>query len=272
MRLVRAELLKIRTTSTWWVFGLVFLALWALTLAVNWFATSVGLDAGGSVEVDPATGDFVMHESDIAANLYTNGQFFGVLVVMLLAAIVVTSEYFQQTATTTFLQTPRRELVVAAKLLAAVLVGLAFWLVSTILNLIFGALILTAYDAGTYFGSGAVWQAVLLNALAYALWAVFGVGAGVLIRSQIGATVTLSVVYVLGYLGSNTFFLLIGDSLGSWFPKLQVLIPPLASQLLVSGASLPGQPPRWLGAVVLILYAVVAGAVGTVITRKRDIT
>ena len=46
---------------------------------------------------------------NVAANLYTSGQFFGVLIVMLLGAILVTNEFFHLTATTTFLVTPRRE-------------------------------------------------------------------------------------------------------------------------------------------------------------------
>lgn len=117
-----------------------------------------------------------------------------------------------------------------------------------------------------------MWEAILLNGLAYALWAILGVGAGVLIRSQLAATITLSLVYVVGFLGSATFFLLIGDRFGKWFPALQVLVPPQASQLLVNGAHLPGNPPRWAGAIVLILYALVTGIAGTLIMKKCDIT
>ena len=40
MNLVRAELLKIRSTSTWWIFGLIALPLWALTLLVNWVSSN----------------------------------------------------------------------------------------------------------------------------------------------------------------------------------------------------------------------------------------
>ena len=51
-----------------------------------------------------------------AANIYTSGQFFGVLFVSLLGILLITNEYYHQTATTTFLTTPHRSRVVAAKL------------------------------------------------------------------------------------------------------------------------------------------------------------
>ncbi|WP_067507993.1 ABC transporter permease [Actinoplanes sp. TFC3] len=272
MKLLRAELLKVRTTSTWWIFGLIALVLWALSLGVNWLvantqADTTGLDADQAEQVRAS-----LEPVNIASNLFTSGQFFGLLIVMLLAAILSTSEFFHQTATTTFLITPRRENVVLAKLGAGVAYGLLIWLLTTVLNLIFAPLILSSLDLGTQLGEGAIWRAIALNGLAYALWAVLGVGAGILIRSQLGATITLSLLYVLGYFGAALFFGLLAPKFGDWFEKLQVIVPSLASQLMVSGTELPGNPPRWVGAVVLIVYAVVAGTVGTLITKKRDIT
>ncbi|MET8150384.1 ABC transporter permease [Actinoplanes sp. NPDC049668] len=276
MNLVKAELFKIRSTSTWWIFGLITLALWALSLLINWAGSNInqGVDpAEQGLTAEQAEQIRVANEAvNIAANLYTSGQFFGVLMVMLLGAIVVTNEFFHLTATTTFLVTPRRELVVLAKLVASALFGVGFWLITTVLNLIFVPLILNQLDVGPQLSEPAVWRAIGLNALAYALWAVLGVGAGVLIRSQIGATVALSTIYVLGWFGTTLIFALLGPRLGDWFDKLQVLVPPIASQLMISGTELPGSPPRWLGAVVLIGYAALAGGIGTWLMKRRDIT
>jgi ABC-type transport system involved in multi-copper enzyme maturation permease subunit len=277
MNLVKAELFKVRSTSTWWIFGLISLALWALSLLANWAGSNFSQDASADPEQAGLSADEAEQVRvanlavNVAANLYTSGQFFGVLIVMLLGAIVVTNEYFHQTATTTFLVTPRREAVVFAKLIGATVLGLGFWLVTTLLNLIFVPFILNSLDVGPQLGEAAVWRAIGLNALAYALWAVLGVGFGVLIRSQIGATVTLATVYVIGSFGASIFFALLAPRFGDWFSKLQVLVPPLASQLMISGTDLPGNPPRWVGAVVLIGYAVLAGGLGTWIMKKRDI-
>lgn len=275
MNLVKAELFKIRSTSTWWVFGLITLPLWGLTLLANWAGSNINAGAEGTEGLSPEQVEQIRVANEavnVASNLYTSGQFLGVLMVMLLSAIVVTNEFFHQTATTTFLVTPRREAVILAKLVASTLFGVGFWLVTTLLNLALVPLILNSLEVGPQLGEPAVWRAIGLNALAYALWAIFGVGAGVLIRSQLGATLTLSIVYVIGYFGAALLFGLLAPRIGEWFQNLQVLVPPLASQLMISGTELPGNPPRWVGAVVMIGYAVLAGGLGTWLTSKRDIS
>jgi ABC-2 type transport system permease protein len=274
MNLVRAELTKVLTTSLWWVFGLIMLPLWAAAVGVNWLTATVaapGPDAGLSQEQMEQI-QASRQAINVATNLYTSGQYLGVLLVLLLGAILVTSEYFHLTATTTFLVTPRRERVIVAKLVVGVLIGLLFWAVTTIGNLIVVPFVLQHLKLGTQLGEPAVWRAIGLNALAYALWAILGVGVGVLIRSQLAATLTLAGVYLIGTSGIGLVFNLLAEHVAQWFNKLQVLIPTVASQLMISGTDLPGNPPRWVGAVVLIGYALVSGVLGTAIMRRRDIS
>ncbi|MEQ4303380.1 ABC transporter permease subunit [Plantactinospora sp. B6F1] len=276
MNLVRSELLKIRTTNTWWVFGLITLPLWGLTLMINYFQSQAVLDPDrvGVPEADQQNAQFQAagEHVNVAANLYTNGQFFGVLIVMLLGVLVVTNEFFHQTATTTFLTTPHRTAVVLAKLVAAGILGVIFWVITTGLNLIFGPLILSSLDVSSQLGEGAIWQAIGLNGLAYLLWAVFGIGFGVLIRSQIGATVTALLVYLAGYIGAIIVLAILAERFGDWINNLQLIVPSLASQLMATGTDLPGSPPRWAGAAVMVAYAVVTGTIGTLIMRKRDVS
>jgi ABC-type transport system involved in multi-copper enzyme maturation permease subunit len=276
MRLIGAELLKIRTTSTWWVFGLIMLPLWALSVLYNWGTANItsSIDTSNAdVPDDQAELVRVSGEAiNVAANLYTSGQFLGVLLVMLLGAIIVTNEFFHLTATTTFLTTPHRERVILAKLAAAVLLGLLFWLVTTIGNLIAVPFILNNLELPAQLGEPAVWRAIGLNGLAFALWAIVGVGAGVLIRSQLGATLTLSIAYVVGTFGANLVFFLLAEYVADWFSKLQVIVPTTAAALMISGTELPGNPPRWVGAAVLIGYAVVTGVIGTAIMKRRDVS
>ncbi|MEV0391621.1 MULTISPECIES: ABC transporter permease [Polymorphospora] len=275
MKLIGAELLKLRTTNTWWVFALIAVPLWAITLFFNYFQTSFLLDPeqfGGTVpENDPAL-EAVSDVVYLAANLYTNGQLFGLLIVMLLGVIVVTNEFFHQTATTTFLTSPHRTAVIVAKLVAASIIGVLFWVITTAANLVVTPLILNGLDTGAQLDQSGVWEAIGLNGLAYLLWAIFGVGFGVLIRSQMGATVAAIIFYFAGFIGAALFFSTFANRFGDWINNLQVLVPSLASQLMVSGTTLPGNPPQWVGAVVLIGYAVVTGVVGTLIVRKRDIS
>jgi len=276
MNLVRAELLKMRTTSTWWIFGLILVPLWALTVLANWGSTNATLSSGSDQEglsANQAEQVRAASESvNVATNMYTSGQYVGILLILLLGAIVVTNEFFHLTATTTFLVTPRRENVVLAKVAAAVVFGMLFWAFTTIGNLIAVPFILRSMDVGGQLGEPAIWRAIGLNALAFALWAVVGVGAGVLIRSQLGATLTLSILYVIGGSAISLGFFLLTEYVAEWISNLQVLWPTNASQLMIAGTDLPGNPPRWVGALVLIGYAVVMGVIGTALTRRRDIS
>jgi ABC-2 type transport system permease protein len=278
MKLVRSELLKIRTTNTWWLFGLgafVMLALSFLVNAVNAHYTLAG-PAQNPEGVSPEQADQIRAQADAlyqAANLYTSGQFFGLLFVMLLGIIVVTNEFYHQTATTTFLTTPHRTAVVVAKLVTAAIIGAGIWLVSTLLTVPATLIFLGGEGVDNHLGDWGVTRAILLNLLAYVLWGIFGVGFGVLIRSQIGATITAVVLYLLGTAAAGIIFSLLQRWLNwDWISKVQVIVPSIASQLMISGTELPGNPPQWVGAAVLIGYAVVTGLIGTLIVRTRDIS
>lgn len=277
MNLVKAELLKIRTTNIWWIFAISALVLQALAFTINAVQANAMLSGPVSTEGVPAgqVDDFTA-QSDVvyqAANLYTSGQFFALLFVMLLGIIMVTNEFHHQTATTTFLTTPRRTSVIVAKLITATVLGAFFWLVSTVINIPATILFLSSQDQSSHLGDGGVVRAILLNLLAYVLWGIFGVGFGVLIRSQIGATVTAVVLYLVGTTAASIIFTVLEAWLKwDWIGKLQVIVPSIASGLMISGTDLPGSPPQWVGALVLVTYAAVTGLVGTLIVQRRDIS
>ncbi|GAA0446920.1 hypothetical protein Ade02nite_85660 [Paractinoplanes deccanensis] len=272
LSLVNAELFKVRTTSIWWVLGIVLVPLYAASVLVNWAQFAAGQPDEGLSDTQSAQIEAALEPVNVATTLYTSGQFFGVLIVVLLGAIIVTSEFFHLTATTTFLTTPRRESVILAKFGAAVVIGLLVWLITTVLNLIVVPLIMNQLDVPAQLGTAAVWRAIGLNALAFGLWAILGVGVGVLIRSQIAATLVLAITYVVGTQAIGLIFFLLSEWVAEWFNKLQVIVPTTASQLMISGTELPGNPPRWVGAAVLIGYAAVTGVLGTLITKRRDIS
>jgi ABC-2 type transport system permease protein len=291
-RLLRSELLKIRTTNVWWLFGIGSFVMTALALAVNFlqahyyllsFDKYVQSTSGRSPDQLPpdrlaelkaqwaAQHDVIAQ----AANIYTSGQFFGVLFVSLLGILLITNEYYHQTATTTFLTTPHRSRVVAAKLITGMFAAAGFWLFTLVINVIAGTIFLKTQGFGSQLGEWGVTRAILLNLAAYAIWAVFGVGFGALIRSQIGATITATVLYLLGTTVAQIVFQLIHSFLikKDWVLTAQVIVPAIASSIMISPVKTFEQsPPQWVGAVVLIGYGVIAGLIGTMILRKRDVS
>ncbi|MBB5872830.1 ABC-type transport system involved in multi-copper enzyme maturation permease subunit [Allocatelliglobosispora scoriae] len=277
MNLIRSEFLKLRTTSAWWLFTIGVAVLWALAFAANTFGTYVTLHPEKFAGPEGPQGDQVeavanVDFTSIASNLYTSGQFFGLLFAMLLGILLITSEFQHQTLTTTFLTTPRRSSVVAAKLAVSAVGGVFFWFITTLLSVPGGAIFLSSEGQSAHLGDTEVLKAVGLNLLAFCLWGIFGLGFGVLIRSQIGATVTAAVLYVIGTFAVSIIFELLAAWQGDWIRKFDVIVPSIASAVMVSGTQLPDHPPQWVGAAILIGYAVVAGTIGTLILRRRDIS
>lgn len=296
IRLVRAELVKLTTTHTWWIFALLSVAFTVMALLSNGIQAGFMLDppqeltepppdAGASpppgAETPPPPEEPVGPPPEVAAmstvaaqaaNIYTSGQFIGLLLVMVLGALLITNEFHHQTATATFLTTPRRTLVIGGKLATAALLAAAFWLLSTVLSVIGGAIVLNNLGHGPQLGDSAVLRAVLLNLVGYVIWTILGVALGVLIRNQIASVIVAIVAYFIGLVAQTIVIGLAGYLEQDWLTKAVVLLPSAASDLMTRGADLPGNPPQWVGAAVLIGYGVVAGVIGTLITRTRDIS
>ncbi|MDI1460957.1 ABC transporter permease [Catellatospora sp. KI3] len=293
LRLVRSEIRKITTTNAWWLFGLASLVFTGLALAINMAEASGHIDRArdtaavfkpgrgmGAAEIAAARAEFAqLHDLHLqavnaAGNIFTSGQFFGLLLVMLLGALVITNEFQYQTATATFLTTPRRTRVVFGKLFAVLGLGLVFWLVARAVS--FAAGLLFFHDMGltNSLSEWPVQRALIFNLVAYLLWALLGFGLGTLIHSQIGAVVTAMVIYLGGFVGGIGVFNLIRTYLihGDWVLTSAVVMPPIASQVMVSPERLyPQAAPWWVGVLVMAGWSLVAGAVGILLNRRRDI-
>src|SRR5690606_13914715 len=151
-------------------------------------------------------------------------------------------------------------------------------LVSTALGVGIGALNFGLRGYAIPWDSVTVWRAVAMNLLAYTLWAMLGVGLGVLIRSQLGATITAVALYLISVPAAFVVFaglaqLVRNDAVWNFI----VAVPGVASQVMVSSERLQFGPNEsavewWMGALVLTAYGVVAGVIGTLVTRRRDIS
>jgi ABC-2 type transport system permease protein len=310
MRLIKAELLKVFTTNSWWIFGILVFVSTGLALTINLLIANESLNQAELMakegmpnfgEVPPgAPPDYQgpsqediaamqadwLARSDVnrvllnsAADVFTSGQFLVLLFMVIIGALVVTNEFHHQTATATFLTTPHRTAVILAKLAAATILGIGFWVVVTAIDIGAGATFfgLSGYDV--LLTDWQVVRSILMNLLAFVLWVILGVGFGVLIRNQLGATITGGALYLVSFPIAFTFFGLVRTFLikEDWVWQWMVAVPGVASNMMIRVEPMqfePGVfgPPWWVAALVLTGYAVVASVVGTLITRKRDIS
>lgn len=282
-RQVRAEVMKIRTTSAWWLFvgGVVLftaLALWTNGVSQHYvlhppLSTMSGATRAQAI-AQAAQARTPAGRAAIATTMMTSGQFIGVLFAMLIGVLAMTSEFAHQTATATFLACPRRATVIAAKLTAAGSFGALFWLVSTALDAVVTPVYLHAQHISFPLTGWIVVRSVLLSLLAYVMWAVLGVGLGTVVRSQVAAVVTGLASYLAGLAAVEIIFHLIYYVYRhGWVLGAPVIAPAVASRVMITpGRAFPHAPPQWAGLAVMAGYALAFGVIGVVVTRRRDVT
>jgi ABC-type transport system involved in multi-copper enzyme maturation permease subunit len=277
-RLLRAEFMKIRTTSTGWLFIASFLVFTAAALTANGFGNHGQLyPEQGLVSPAQALAQTAHFRSPagvaaIASSMMTSGQLFGVLFALLLGVVIVTSEFASQTAAVTFVTVPRRAEVIKAKVAAAACGGALFWLAGTVIAAVATPLFLYSQHVSASLAGWTVARAVLLNLVAFIAWGVFGLGLGALLRSQMASVVAAVVVYA-GSFGAEPFFTALYNFFHQgWMLGAPVIAPAVASEVMItSGPAFPYAPPAWVGGVIMIGYTAALVAGGIALTRRRDV-
>ena len=165
--LLRAELLKLRTTRT-------FVALGGASLALSLLV--VVLTAALSNDLQP---------TDVRSLFFAD---FTGLFILLLGVIGMTGEWRHRTITGTFLAAPWRLRLLGAKTLSYAVAGAVLSLVVTLTIMLVGTTILASRDIATPPLSDlldVLWRNLLVAALVGSL----GVGIGGLVRNQVAAIV-----------------------------------------------------------------------------------
>jgi ABC-type transport system involved in multi-copper enzyme maturation permease subunit len=239
-RLVGSELLKLRTTRTFW--GLAGAAAGLVLLIV---VLSVALDTS-------ATADNVL-------NILATAGFSGILT-LVLGAVVGAGEYRHGTIAWTLLVTPNRLRAVAGQLLACAMAGLAIGLAVSALAALIALPWLAAKDA-TMPATGDVLEVVLGTAVYAGLAAALGAGLGALLRNQVAAIV---IVLVQIFVVDTTLAALI-EGVG---PFTLTGLGVAMSGVVDDGEDLlaPG-----VAALVWAGYATLFGALAALRTARRDI-
>ncbi len=189
----------------------------------------------------------------------------------MVGSLSVTTEFRHRTITQTLLVEPRRNIVVSAKLLATVPVGLALGLVGMLALVATSAPVLAWRGDGAYLGDPEVIAVLVLGVVTTALWAVIGAAFGMLLTNQVAAVVVILAFTQAG--GADRPH----RPRRRRRPGRRVGVPARAAADALIGASLFGEIagidllPRWGGALVLLAYAAAFALAGRLTTFRRDI-
>lgn len=265
IRAVRAELLKFFTTRLWWGMALgVFLAGAAFALLFGILLTSDAAGTGGPTGIP--SGD----EVQVANSVYTGGLSVGYLLMLTIGVIQIGSEYRHGTISSTFLAVPRRGTAMLAKVVALLAIGGGYGVVSLIGSVSMGALTLNLRGEDA-FPSDEVVRTIALSLLVLGLWALIGLGVGILIPNQVAALlIGVGVAWIVEPLA--------GLGIKAWdFGREHVApyLPTEATNGIVNAVQSSPSDVRlewWAAALALAAWATVLSGVGILLTMRRDVS
>jgi ABC-type transport system involved in multi-copper enzyme maturation permease subunit len=249
--LVRAELLKLRSTRLPLGLLVATLALVAVTIAVS------------VPQADAQDVPLTLDDPRLLA--VTVGGSLGVpqVIAVLLGVLTATQEHRYGTVTSTYLVEPRRSRVLVAKCLSSVIGGLTIAVVSLAFSVVATVALIRSRDGDATAGS-LLWQVLAGGLLVLALYGVIGVAIGALVRNQVAAVVAVLVwMLAVEYLLLPAF-----PSLGRWTPLGTTSAVLQQGPVLDLSASLLSAP---VASAVLVGYTVAVAAAAMVVAPRRDV-
>lgn len=264
-----AEYRKFFTTRMWWVLLVTmtgYMGFIAGVMAYSLSSDPASMNMGGS-DVP-----LVIPPLDLALAVYTLAPTLGYVFPVIVGAMSVTGEFRHQTITPTFLAEPRRGVVLGAKLVASVPMGILYGVTTVAATVGIGAAVLAAMGADPMLGEPAVLRTALWSALALTIWTIVGVGFGAALKNQV---VSIVVILAFTQLLEPVLRVALGmidgaEGIAKWLPGAAGEAIAGSSFYNVAGmGELLGRGP---GILVLLAYGLVLAGVGRFTTFRRDIT
>jgi ABC-2 type transport system permease protein len=242
--LIRAELLKIRTTRT------VYALLGGMLALVAVVVVTILSDN------DPV----MWRDRDLAEQefLFVTGSVMWVFV-LLLGLRSFTDEFRYGSIVPTLLANPHRRRVLVAKTAVIAVTGLLFAVAAYSLGLAIGLPRLASVGAQTGILTNGMVILVGKAALSSVLWAALGVGLGLVVRHQVAAIV-----------GSFVWIFIVETVLEGPASELVKYLP-VHSWIALAGQSGDAVLGALAGGLMLAGWAAVAIAVGAVLMQRRDV-
>ncbi|MBP1326269.1 ABC-type transport system involved in multi-copper enzyme maturation permease subunit [Leucobacter exalbidus] len=274
-RSLSAEARKVRATKLWWILALVIAVYSAMMAAVFVFIFGEMGDMADLGGQSPA------FSSQIIANLvYSAVASFGYVVPLLFGALVATGELRHRTLALAFLHEPRRGIVLASKTITVFVVGLALGIAGLLGAIAASLPVFVTTDGDPMLGTGDTWAIFARTIVAMGLWAILGMGVGVLVKNQ-----AFAIVITLVFTQFVEPVARMGAQFWEWSAQVAKFLPGAASDAFV-GASLMNNLSAldpsaagassaslgiWAGFAVLAAYAAVATLAGWALRWRGDV-
>ena len=184
MSLIKSELRKVVYVRANWGILLASVVISIISVVITPFIFAAG-NVGGGLTLDSPQAIDAVYANAIS----------GYIFVIILGIMLMAGEYRHGTAVATFLARPKREVVLAAKLGIAAIVGAIFMLISVWTSILAGIIVLSSFDNAAAPSSGTFLNLTLAGLVTGAILAVIGVAIGALLKSQM-----LAIVFSLVYL------------------------------------------------------------------------
>jgi ABC-2 type transport system permease protein len=265
---IKAEFRKFFTTRMWWgmAIGVILAgALFAVIFAM-WVPGSRQQGAGGA-SGPPLPG---LDNTAMVSTVYTAGLSLAYLLTLVIGVMSIGSEYRHMTITNTFLANPKRVRVMVAKVTSLLGIGVFYGLVFLLGSVGVGATTIAMKGFSPFPEVGTITRTLALSLLVLGLWALVGLGAGILIPNQVAAIlIAVGAAWILEPL--------LGFLLGlvSWGKSIVPYLPSEATSAMVGQVNANTNVQLlswWAGALVLVAYAAVLAGVGSLLTIRRDVT
>lgn len=263
--LLISEYRKLVTTRMWWILLIVMIAYMGFTAAAMAAITTMP-------ELSGQQGAPTVTASGTPSIVYTTAASMGYVFPVIIGTLSFASEYRHRTISTTYLGTPARLKVLAAKLASAIPMGLLYGIAGTGACVILGGIVLGATGGDAMLTSASTWSIILRSVLAMTLWLLVGVALGSWLTNQ-----TVAIVAILVFTQFIEPLARIGLGATSWGADVSKFLPGAAGDSLAGGSfysalsSTGATLPAWLGAAVLVAYALFFAALGAATTLRKDV-
>ena len=253
-KLLRAELRKVITTKLWW----------GMLLGAVSFAA---LGVVGQIASNGSTGNPTPPlSSPVTQRSIVSSASTGYLFAIIVGIILMTTEFRHFTSRPTFLIEPRRGRVIISKLVVAAGMGLVYGLACAAITVAIMIPWLGAKHISIDWTTDDLSLVLVRSVAVIAIYAVVGIGVGVLVRNQISA--------VIGAMA----YLLVFETLIAIIPFVKDVykfLPGAAAQALIgAGGGRRGAPDLLdplQGGLLLLAWGLVLTASGYITTVRRDI-